>query len=247
MNPLTPVTDYQSMLNRIFWFTSAAALAGVWMLRENLPELEDSLSQIDFTLEFGDKIVPVPGGYLLPALLVGLASRVFRIHGHIAHWLGIRERFDIDVIISELARRVGIDIHDNNYNWPEERLIRHRHEIMRRAFYPFVSGRDPQIDEQLVHRALDVWSWFWIGIEATSVFVVTGFILIATGVEQTSFTVVLAAMIFASVGLPAIRGECRRYAIAQVRAIVSDPQRAEMVRRAFDGVAPNTGDYREAA
>ena len=26
LNPLAPVTDYQSMLNRIFWFTTAAAL-----------------------------------------------------------------------------------------------------------------------------------------------------------------------------------------------------------------------------
>ena len=63
LNPLTPVTDYQSMLNRIFRFTSASALAAVWMLRMKLPTLDAQLQQVDFTLEFGgDKIVPIPGG-----------------------------------------------------------------------------------------------------------------------------------------------------------------------------------------
>jgi len=137
LNPLTPVTDYQSMLNRIFWFTSATALAAVWMLRMKLPALDAQLKQIDFTLAFGgDKILPVPGGYLLPALAIGLGSRVFRIHSLLAGWLGIRERFDIDVIIRELAKRTGIDL---NYV-SEEGLVDHRHEIMRRGFYQFVSA-----------------------------------------------------------------------------------------------------------
>ena len=69
-SPLTPVTDYQSMLNRIFWFTTVAALVGVWMLRMNVTELDTLLSRIDFTVDLGgNKILPMPGGYLIPALL----------------------------------------------------------------------------------------------------------------------------------------------------------------------------------
>ncbi len=68
-----------------------------------------------------------------------------------------------------------------------------------------------------------MWSWFWITIEATVVFVLTGFALIACGVQQTGFIVVLTSLIVAAVALPSIRSECRRYAIAQVRAIVTDP------------------------
>ena len=230
LNPLTPVTDYPSMLNRIFWFTSAAALIAVWLLRENLPTLETWLEAIDFTLELnGDKLLPIPGGYLVPALAIGLASRVYRIHTKVGDWLGIRERFDVDIIIHELARRADIDID----NVPDERLVQYRYEIMRRGFYQFVSGRHPQIDELLVERALDMWSWFWIGLEATVVFVVSGFVLVASGVQQTGITVVLVALGSAAIALPAIRNECRRYAVAQVREIVSDPQRAALVRTAF--------------
>lgn len=151
LNPLSPVSDYQSMLNRIFWFTSGAALVAVWLLRENLPELDSLLAKLSFTLELeGERILPVPGGYLVPALAIGLLSRVYRIHNKIADWLGIRERFEIDVIIRELALRVGIDTEAV----PDELLLRHRHDIMRRGFYEFVSGRQPQIDELLVERCL---------------------------------------------------------------------------------------------
>ena len=81
-NPLAPVTDYQSMLNRIFWFTTAAALVATWLLRRHIPELNSLLAEIDFTIEFGgDKIVPIPGGFLFPALAVkSHVARAFLVH-----------------------------------------------------------------------------------------------------------------------------------------------------------------------
>lgn len=244
LNPLTPVTDYQSMLNRIFWFTSAAALAAVWVLRTNLPALDAQLRQVDFTLEFGgDKIVPIPGGYLLPSLAMGLGSRVFRIHGLLARWLGIRERFDIDVILSELARRTGFDLDQV----AADDLAVHRHKLMRQAFYQFVGGDAPQIDRHLIYRALDLWSWFWIGLEATFVFVLTSFVLFAAGAYQAGSISLASTLALAAIGLPFIRNECRRYAIAQVRTIVADPTRAEQVRQAFADLFAPDALYRHAA
>ncbi len=244
LNPLTPVTDYQSMLNRIFWFTSAAALAAVWLLRTRLPPLDAELQRIDFSLEFGgDKILPIPGGYLLPALAMGLASRVFRIHGLLADWLGIRERFDIDVIISELARRADFPIEMAT----EEDVLRHRHRIMRRTFYEYVGGSQPQIERQLIHRALDQWSWFWIGLEAAFVFVLASFVLFAAGAYQVGAITLLSTLAAAAIGLPFVRNECRRYAIAQVRAIVADPARARHVHQTFvELLSPDSVNRRAA-
>lgn len=244
LNPLTPVTDYQSMLNRIFWFTSAAALVAIWMLRMKSPGLDEVLREIDFTLEFGDdKILPIPGGYLLPALAIGLGSRVFRIHSLLARWLGIRERFDIDVIISELARRTDVDIEGIS----EETLVEQRHKIMRLGFYQFVGGSQPQIDPQLIHRALDLWSWFWIGLEASVVFVFTGFAWISMGWYQQGLIVIMSTLGSAAIGLPIIRNECRRYAIAQIRAIVADAARVDQVRSAFDTISLPSQSARTAA
>jgi hypothetical protein len=236
LNPLSPVVDYQSMLNRIFWFTTASALVAVWMLRLYGPGLDRLLNEIDFTIEFGgDKIVPIPGGYLLPALAVGILTRIYRLHARLSDWLGIRECFDVDVVIAELASQLRIDLHSVS----RDELVVHRHDIMRKAFYSFVSGPQPQIDPQLVNQALDAWSWFWIGVEATFVFVLTGLVLIAGGVYQAGLQTVGGALVLAAIGMPAMRRQCRRYAVAQVRAIVENPARAASARAAF---AELTGD-----
>ena len=81
INPLAPVTDYQSMLNRISWFTTASALVAIWILRLYIQALDELLHKIDFTVEFGGtKVLPMPGGYLFPALAVGILTRIFRFH-----------------------------------------------------------------------------------------------------------------------------------------------------------------------
>jgi len=244
LSPLTPVTDYQSMLNRIFWFTTAAALAGVWMLRLYIPPLEALLRQIDFTVAFGDdKILPIPGGYLLPALAVGLTTRIYRLHARISDALALRECFDVDVIIAEFATQLGIDL----AMIPEQELLAHRHQIMRRAFYPFVTGPQPAIDHGLVLQALDAWSWFWIGIEATLVFLLVGLALVAGGARDPGFTTIAATLILAALGLPAMRHQCARYAVAQVRAILADAAREDAARAAFADITPAQFTTRRAA
>jgi hypothetical protein len=243
LNPLSPVVDYQSMLNRIFWFTSAAALGAVSLLRSHVPAIDAALEQIDLQVATAaGNTMQIPGGYLLPALLVGLFARVFRMHGHIADWLEIRERFDIDVIIKALAREAGVDVE----RVPDELWIHHRHDIMRQAFYRFAGTKSPQIDEHLVHQALDSWSWFWIGVEATLIFLLTGMALVALGINVGLLTVA-AALTIASIGLPAIRQQCKRYALAEVKAIVSDSARAALIRQAFECVGTTDQNGRRAA
>jgi len=235
LNPIAPVTDYQSMLNRIFWFTFAAALGAVYLLRSNVLSLDAALERIDFDLEAGSgNVLPIPGGYLFPALAVGLLARVFRIHGHIAHLLGIRERFEIDVILAALARESGVAVEDIS----DEEWIARRHDIMRQAFYRFASSKSPEIDAHLVHQALDSWSWFWIGLESTLVFVLTGLVLISMSVYSIGGLIIAGVLLLAFVGLPLIRYQCKRFAIAQVKAIVSDQGRAAIVREAFNCLPP---------
>jgi hypothetical protein len=244
LNPLAPVIDYQSMWNRIFWFTSASSLVAVWMIRLHNPRLNELLCQIDFQVEFGrDKILPIPGGYLFPALAVGMVARIYRLHARISDVLGIREAFDIEVILREFATLLNIDVTSLSY----ETLVEHRHNIMRMAFYKFVSGSRPSVDQQLIHQALDAWSWFWIGVEATIVFIAAGLGLIAGGSYQVGLETIGGAIIVATFGLPAMRGQCRRYATAQVRAIVTDPARAAAVRAAFAELTQDGYAVRRAA
>lgn len=225
LNPLAPVTDYESKLSRIFWFTSLSAATAIWLLRDNIPVLDLLLERVDFRLRLGENLV-LPGGYLLPALAVGLTSRVFRIHDRLSDWLGIRERFDVDVIIAGLAEATGVELAGTS----DERLVQCRRTVMSQAFYPFTSSKQPQIDQHVIHQALDWWSWFWVVLEATFLFVMTGLTLVAFGVYALGVAVTFGVLTAAIVALPIIRGQCRRYAIAQVGAIVSDSGRAQRVR-----------------
>jgi hypothetical protein len=244
VNPLAPVTDYQSMLNRIFWFTSVSALVAIWMLRLHNRALNELLSQIDFQVEFGgDKTLPIPGGYLFPALAVGMLTRVYRLHARISDTLGIRRCFDIDIIITEFATQMDVDLTSATY----EQLVTLRPSIMRTAFYPYVSGTKPSIDQQLIYQALDAWSWFWIGVEATFVFTLAGFGLIAGGAFEVGLETIGSTVVLAAIGLPAMRGQCSRYAIAQVRTIVADPARAAAISAAFVELAQDRYAARRAA
>lgn len=244
LNPLAPVTDYQSMLNRIFWFTSAAALAAIWLVRLQVPALDAVLGRIDFAVAWGaDKALPTPAGCLLPALAIGIAAHVFRLHAQISDWLGIRERFDLQVIVGEFAYQMAIDLKPLS----DEQLRNARSGFMRKAFYPYVSGSPPAIDQQLVQQALDAWSWFWIGLVATLLFTLTGVGLMACGATGVGIQTLGGTMIFAVLGLPAMYGQCRRYAVAQVRAILADSARAAAVRGAFAEMTGERFDRRMAA
>ena len=244
LNPLAPVTDYQSMLSRVFWFTSAATLISVCILRDNVQVIKLWLDGIDLQLAnmLGSPL-PIPGGTLLPALIVALLARVFRLHGRVANWLGIRERFDIDVIITTLARESNVDLNAVS----EDQWQMRRYDIMRDSFYRFASSESPQIDPHLIHQALDCWSWFWSGLEATLVFVLCGFTLISFSSFAPGAITILVALALSLGGLPLIWRQCRRYAIAQVKAIVADEGRAAQVRQTFEGLPRLKSPLRKSA
>ncbi|HYO25022.1 MAG TPA: hypothetical protein VEQ85_08730 [Lacipirellulaceae bacterium] len=244
LNPLAPVIDYQSMLNRIFWFTTASALGAIWLLRAQVAAVDAALSQIDFAVGWqGQQLVPAPGGSLLPALAIGMAARIFRLHARIADFLGLREIFDIEVIIQSLADKLDVSLEPLG----EEPLRQARHALMRKAFYPYVGGPQQAVDDVLVQQALDAWSWLWVAVEAIPVWTCASFCLLAAGATRVGFETLGAAMLVALLGLPALRSQCKRYAIAQVRAIVADPARAAAVRRAFDEVLAQPPVIRLAA
>lgn len=233
LNPLSPVTDYQSMLNRISWFTTASALVAIWMLRTYVPAVDGYLDRIDLALATSDaKTLPIPGGYLIPALVIGAAARIFRLHAKVSDWLGIRECFDLDVIIRGFAEKLDIVLDVTT----EEPLRRARHQLMRKAFYPFVSSSQPQIDRQLVQQALDAWSWFWVGVEATLIFTLAGLGLIACNAREVGFQTLGGAIAAAILLLPTLHRQCKLFAMAQVRAILDDPQREATVRAALADV-----------
>ncbi|MCH2594519.1 MAG: hypothetical protein MKZ95_01705 [Pirellulales bacterium] len=130
------------------------------------------------------------------------------------------------------ARELGV----NTKAVPEQLWLNNRNKVMRQAFYRYAGNNSSEIDGHLIHQALDLWSWFWVGVQSAVVFVLTSLLLIAMQHYVAGAITLGSTLVFVAIGLPAIRLSCRRYAIAQVKAIMADPARETIVRQAFDWV-----------
>jgi hypothetical protein len=74
-----------------------------------------------------------------------------------------------------------------------------------------------------------------------------GFGLIALGAYENGFQTVGGTFVVAAIAIPAMRNQCKRYGIAQVRAIVDDPARASAARSAFNELTSDCFVYKQAA
>ncbi len=115
----------------------------------------------------------IPVLFIVPAFLVAGVARVMRLHDKVSDWFRIRERFDLYRILIPLCGAVGIAI-----DVPlSEKLKSKRHKAMAR-FYRYASFEDPKISKALVLSAIDLWTWYWILLEAMVLLALAGVILI---------------------------------------------------------------------
>jgi hypothetical protein len=82
---------------------------------------------------------------------------------------------------------------------------------------------------------------------ATLVFSLTSLALVACGAYDVGIRTLSATLVLAVIALPAIRAQCKRYAVAQVRAILSDSGRAAVVKATLVEVAGEEVAQRRAA
>jgi hypothetical protein len=223
LNPLAEVTDYHTMLNRIFWFTTASAVIGTVLLRSFVPNIDAALAYLDVKIEvYGIKI---PLGYVVPGLLIGLLARIVRLHDRISDILGIRRRFDVTFILEPLARAVGISQKDVS------NVKSRRSELMGAAFYRYASSRNPQIDKHLICEALDWWSWYWVVVESGTVLSIVAIALFFAKAWWAGGLVLATCVAAFCVALPFFKHHCSRYADREVQEILSDSSRKDEVRK----------------
>src|SRR4051812_12412628 len=149
-NPLQPVTDYVSMLNRIFWLTTLSAVVATAILRIYFPAVDQLLAKLDFDFEIAG-IKGIKLGYVVPALVVGGVTRATRFHDCVSSLFGIRKRFDVNEILLPLASESGFGVGSLSL----KKLGDCRTDLMRSTFYRYASSTDPKIDKHLIYQALD--------------------------------------------------------------------------------------------
>jgi len=145
--------------------------------------------------------------------------------------LGIRAHFDVEAILMPLALGAGVRLGADEI----PKLRAERNQLMGDAFYEFASGSRPKIDRHYVTMALDQWSWYWVIVEAAVVLGITAVLLLIFGraLPAAVSELLLLGMLFV---LARIRVGCVRYALNEVREILSDPARSLGVAGVFSAL-----------
>ncbi len=223
------VDDYPKMLNKIALATFTGAILAIWLLRYEVPALDNLLKPLSVPIKvFGD--VNLPLGTILPALVVAALSRMFKLHDRISDIFRIRQRFDVGEILFPMAIASGASLSENQIR----AIKKNRVSMMYKVFYKYASSTPGKavIDSHYITMALDQWCWYWIVLEL----VFLGFVLAVTLwiTARYSLAAVFLGVVLVGIGvLQFIRSLCSDYALQQVEAILDNSTRRLEVAEAF--------------
>lgn len=232
LNPLAPVTDYSSMLYRIFICTTVAGIIATRLIRLHCKPVDDYLKYYDIPVDLGIIKDFKALGFLLPAVLIALFARVIKLHNRVSDLLGIRTRFDVDEILRPLAEGSGFAVGSLNL----DSLRKNRQNLMERAFYRYASYSDAKINKHLIQQAYDWWSWYWVILESAVIFIPVGIALLVLRSYSLGFMFLAICLIVVPVVLIYFRTFCVGYAHREVDAILDDATRKAEVRAVFDAL-----------
>jgi hypothetical protein len=229
MFPFERPRNYGEMLNKIGMFTFLVALILTLLVSHYSSSIASFLNQVQVPVEIWSLHIPVL--YIVPALLLATLARIVRLHDKISDLFRIRERFDLNRILVPLCGAVGIPV-DLAFR---DKLLNRRHNAMLRTFYRYASFEDPAISKAAVLGAIDVWTWYWILLEAIIMLIIASIVLVAIGAYAASFGIIATAFL-ATLFFGTHYGNCGRRADAQIEEIVSDEPRVLTIRNEFNAI-----------
>jgi hypothetical protein len=228
-NPFGTVDSYPSMLNKIATFTFIGLILAVWLLREVFGDLDAFLKPLNVRIPIQSGL-SIPLGTLLPAFVIALLSRIFKLHDRLSDLLGIRKRFDVSDILFPLALGCFTNLSPTQIR----RIRNNRQDLMQKVFYKYVSSSPGSavIDQHYIIMALDQWCWYWIVLELSALAFMLAMILLIGG------KYLLAALLFLSVLIATsllfhIRKLCSDYAMQEIEQIIATHVRRESIAEEF--------------
>ena len=230
-NPFTAVSSYAAMLDRIAIFTLIFSLACISILRSQVTSIDQFLASWSVSVPVGG--VSFPLGTVVPAGLLALVSRIFKLHDRISDLLRIRHRFDVNNILLPLALGSGAAVTIDKI----KKIGPNRSHLMYATFYKYASS-DPDktvIDKHKVTMALDMWGWYWVFVEGNTLALITGCTLFLLG-DMSWAAALFAAVLLSLWILQGIKAGCSKYALAEVTEILEDSARKESIADAFNAL-----------
>lgn len=229
---------YEEVLNRLAGFAFYETLL-IFFFLQDVPAVSNFLQSIEDYGRIGKAVLAIPYAEvihpfsLLLAFFVALISYAVKLHDQISNFLKIRAKFDVKHILLPLAALVGVSLTADQKNGVRE----NRHALMRDVFYRYASSRaaSPLVDKHDIEHALNVWSWFWVLVEATVYFSVAGVTALFLSSTALGITFLSVGVVTATAAKLSYRN-LWKYAFPQIKAISSDTLASTAVRTSFNAL-----------
>ena len=222
--------DYSEILQRIFYTTVASGLVCTIVLAKASPAVMELIDLISTKADIGP-IKSIKALYVLIPVIIGIVSRIPKLHDRISNLFRIRFLFDTKYLLFPLAQGAGLTLKKDL----KEKIRRNRVDAMYAVFYPYAGFKNPVIDEQLVRTAADNWGWFWVFVESSFLFSVTTLIL--GWLREWNYVLVCLIVILVEMLLMLLQWfACKRSAKRQIVMIVGDSNRRTSIAGYFQSL-----------
>lgn len=227
--PFKTVSSYGAMLNKLA-VANFCLLVFLWILAldtqsEFLSFFDSKVGEVEI---FGLKL---KFGVLVPPLLVALIFRGIKLHDTISDLLKIREKYDVDNILSKFRERTGVNVSIT-------KIKENRKKLMGRTFYKYASSTASEtvIDKHLIEMVLDQLSWYWMCVE--SIFTISCFLLFFLfSAEWQVLMWLLIADVVLVVMAKVFKNKAKSYTAREVDIILEKESRVRAIREVFDDIS----------
>lgn len=219
--------DYSEILQRIWYTSVTTGLGCTLLLAKASPVVQSFIDSVSTNADIGP-IKSIKVLYVVIPILIGVLSRLLKLHDRISDVFRIRYLFDTRCLLFPLANGAGVTLTKKL----KERIRSERENLMYAVFYPYAGFKKPLIDEQLVRTAADNWGWFWVLIESSFLIIVTmGILLYMQKGEYVFWCLIVLLAEFVLMLIYWL--SCQKGGERQVEAILSDIDRKKTIAKHF--------------
>lgn len=223
MFPFDRPTNYGEMLNKISTFTFAIGILATFVVAAYSPPVRELLGSSHTQVDLWSFKIPL--GYVIPSAIFTLVARVIRLHDRISDVFAIRESFDVNQILLPLSQQLGI--HADAVLTSQ--LRSRRKAVMNRFFYRYASFEEPKISKALVLGAIDVWTWYWVLLEAICIILIAALVLSFVG-RPLSAAITYLVLLGCVLLFLTYNRFCGKRAQDQIEEILSEQERADVIK-----------------
>lgn len=217
------VSNYSEMLSKLAWFAGINSFIVMTVIIKDIEifrVIDQYLEEVEIPLLTYDISV----AFFL-SVIIAILTHIMRFHDRLSDLFRIRSRFDVDCIIVPLISMVGFKLPADGLN----KIQNSRNKMMKELFYKYNSsgeGDDPIISGHTRKEALTSWSWYWVLLEGSVIFIIGALIALLIGSYFVASCFLLIS-VFMNFIMQYLFGEVRRYAWRQVSEI-SDKKNEEV-------------------